>query len=97
MTLLEARRLLRKQGRILIVEPWLTPFLSIVHSICRTPIVRKMSNKLDALQTMIEHERSTYENWLGRPNEILQIIDRHFEPERREIAWGKLFFLGHPR
>src|SRR6185436_11411019 len=35
LTLREARRLLRNQGRIVIVEPWLTPFLSIVHSVCR--------------------------------------------------------------
>jgi SAM-dependent methyltransferase len=52
-TLAEARRVLRPGGLFCAVEPWLTPFLSIVHTICKNPVARSVSGKLYALATMI--------------------------------------------
>ena len=43
---------------------------------------------------MIEHERETYEQWLGMSEEILQLLQHHFEPVQLENRWGKLFFHG---
>ena len=60
-TLAEMRRVLRSDGRVVIVEPWLTPFLKLVHLISGVRMVRRCSAKLDALATMIDYERSTYE------------------------------------
>jgi SAM-dependent methyltransferase len=96
-TLSEARRVLRHNGRIVIVEPWPTPFLSLAHRLCESRTARRMFPKIDALATMIEHERATYDQWLAQPQCILQIIDDLFETEKREIAWGKLLFVGRPR
>ena len=93
----ELRRVLRPEGRVVFVEPWLTPFLRIVHAVAQNPLARRLSVKLDALATMIENERQTYENWLGRPQEISQLTRRYFQREHESFAWGKWNFVGRPR
>jgi SAM-dependent methyltransferase len=93
----ELRRVLRPSGRVVFVEPWLTPFLRFVHTAAQNPLARRLSVKLDALAAMIENERQTYENWLGRPEEISQLVQRYFQPEHESFAWGKWNFVGRPR
>jgi SAM-dependent methyltransferase len=93
----ELRRVLRPSGRVVFVEPWLTPFLRFVHTAAQNPLARRLSVKLDALATMIENERQAYENWLGRPEEISQLVQRYFQPEHESFAWGKWNFVGRPR
>jgi ubiquinone/menaquinone biosynthesis C-methylase UbiE len=96
-TVLEMKRVLRKNGRLVIVEPWLTPFLSFVHAVCENRLARRVSNKLDALATMIEHERETYEQWLGQPEVIRKIVTEQFDTVRQSMAWGKWSFVGTPK
>jgi SAM-dependent methyltransferase len=93
----EVRRVLRPGGRVVFVEPWLTPFLRFVHAAAANPLARRASVKLDALAVMIENERATYENWLGQPQEISQLARRYFQPEHESFAWGKWNFVGRPR
>jgi SAM-dependent methyltransferase len=93
----ELKRVLRPEGRVLFVEPWLTPFLRALHGVAQRPPLRRWSMKLDALATMIEHERQTYENWLDRPQEIAQLARRYFRAEHESFAWGKWNFVGRPR
>ena len=93
----ELRRVLRPEGRVVFVEPWLTPFLRVVHRVAQNPLARRLSVKLDALATMIENERQTYENWLGRPQEISQLARRYFQSEHESLTWGKWNFVGRPR
>jgi ubiquinone/menaquinone biosynthesis C-methylase UbiE len=93
-SLAEAARVLRPEGRFVLVEPWLTPFLRFVHFACRQPAARRLSAKLDALATMIEHERETYEQWLGAPQLVRESLQRFFRTERLEPGWGKLVFVG---
>jgi len=93
----EVRRVLRPQGRVVFVEPWLTPFLRVVHGVAQHSLARRMSVKLEALATMIENERQTYENWLGRPEDISQMARRYFQPEHESFAWGKWNFVGRVR
>ena len=93
----ELRRVLRPEGRVVFVEPWLTSFLRVVHRVAQNPLARRLSVKLDALATMIENERQTYENWLGQPREISQLARRYFQPEHESFAWGKWNFVGRPR
>jgi ubiquinone/menaquinone biosynthesis C-methylase UbiE len=95
-TFAEIRRVLKKDGRVLFVEPWLTPFLRAVHVAVRNGIARRLSLKLDALATMIELERATYENWLSRPKEISVLARRYFVPLQESFAWGKWNFVGKP-
>ncbi len=95
--LAEAQRVLRDGGRFYVVEPWSTPFLTLVHLITDHPLVRKLYRKGDALATMTEHERETYERWLGQPQRILQQFTQHFDPELQKIGWGKLHFVGRAR
>jgi len=93
----ELRRVVRPDGHVVFVEPWLTPFLRIVHGVTETSLARRVSTKVDALATMIEHERQTYENWLSRPEEISSLARRYFDLEHQSFAWGKWNFVGRPR
>ncbi len=90
----EIHRVLRPGGRLVVVEPWQTPFLAVVHAACRSRLLRRAWGKLDALATMIEHERETYEDWLSRPQEIRALLDRIVEPLVLRIGRGKLMLVG---
>ena len=95
-TLREMQRVLRKDGRIVLVEPWLTPFLKFAHLACENAVARRLSNKVDALATMIHHERRTYEQWLSQPKLILKLVRNYFAPKHESMAWGKWSFVGTP-
>jgi ubiquinone/menaquinone biosynthesis C-methylase UbiE len=93
-TLAESYRVLREDGHIAVVEPWLTPFLAIAHCVCRNTLARRLSRKVDALATMIHYEQKTYDQWLGQPHVVLNSFQKYFQEERCSIGWGKLFFVG---
>lgn len=93
----EIYRVLRPSGRLVVVEPWDTPFLRFVHFMCGRSIARRLFPKLDALATMIDHERRTYTTWLAQPDMVLAELHRRFAPQRVRIGWGKLMFVGQPR
>jgi ubiquinone/menaquinone biosynthesis C-methylase UbiE len=95
-TLQEMHRVLRKDGRLVLVEPWLTPFLKLAHLACANAVARRLSKKLDALATMIHYERDTYEQWLSHPELILKLVRSYFVPRHETVAWGKWSFLGTP-
>ncbi len=95
-TLAEIHRVLRKGGKLVLVEPWLTPFLGLVHLACENSLMRHLSPKLDALATMIHYERRTYEQWLAQPNLIVQLVCARFTPVRHSFGWGKWSFVGTP-
>ena len=95
-TLTEMHRVLRKEGRLIAVEPWQTPFLKMVHSISEIPLARRCSAKIDALATMIELERQTYEQWLNQPQIIRSLFRKYFRPVHESFAWGKYRFVGTP-
>lgn len=95
--IIEARRVLKENGRLVIAEPWLTPFLSSVHFVCGNRLARRLSKKLDALQVMIENERETYEQWLAAPQLIEDVIKKYFSPVYQSVEWGKLYFVGIPK
>jgi len=97
LTLAEVRRVLRPDGLFLAIEPWLTTFLSVVHAVTENRLARRVSNKLDALAIMIEHERETYEQWLHQPDLVLSVFARYFHAVRCEFHFGKLMFLGRPK
>jgi SAM-dependent methyltransferase len=93
-TLAESVRILRPGGRFVVVEPWLTPFLRGVHAVCRAPLARRLSDRIDALATMIEHERTTYEQWLAKPDVVRASLERRFVIEFETVGWGKLSVVG---
>jgi len=96
-TLAEMHRVLRKDGRVMIVEPWLTPFLRFVHAVSGNCLARRLSSKVDALATMIHYEQKTYAQWLSQPQLIRKLVRAHFTPIRESFAWGKWNFLGKPQ
>jgi ubiquinone/menaquinone biosynthesis C-methylase UbiE len=96
-TFSEMQRVLRKTGRVMFVEPWRTPFLTLVHFISEIPLVRKISNKMDAFATMTALEIRTYTQWTGQPELIKQIARAHFVPVQETFAWGKWNFVGTPK
>jgi len=93
-TLAEIHRVLCPGGKLLLVEPWLTPFLRLVHALSRQTIARHLSPRLNALQVMIEREAETYFRWLSMPEEILAMVTARFEVERCHRRFGKLMFVG---
>jgi ubiquinone/menaquinone biosynthesis C-methylase UbiE len=95
-TLREARRVLRRGGLFVTVEPWLTPFLKVVHLACARTFLRRLWPKLDALATMNELERVTYNAWLGQPVRILSALHAEFASTLMKRRWGKLLFVGTP-
>lgn len=97
VVLREVARALRPGGIFVAVEPWDTLFLRLVHRVCEIPLARRTLPKLEALATMIEHERATYEAWLRHGPVVLAELDRHFEPRRAHIRLGKLHYVGTPR
>ena len=90
----EVRRVLRPGGRLVVVEPWRTPFLRLVHWVGSFRIARRLWPKLDALETMTEWESETYEQWLAQPELVLGTLERGFVVERKLIRWGKLMWVG---
>lgn len=93
----EISRVLHPGGCLYLVEPWLTPFLRLVHVTTSQPLVRKIYRRGDALAEMIERERSTYERWLHSPEPIRRCLERHFKTKYWSTAWGKLKYAGSPR
>lgn len=92
--LADAARVLKDDGLLILVEPWLTPFLSLVHALCRSRVIRMLSPKINALATMIHYERKTYEQWLSQPKLILDSLHKAFQFERCHFRWGKMYFAG---
>lgn len=97
LTLAEMHRVVKQEGLVVIVEPWLTPFLSFVHRLCRSNIARRLSGRIKALAAIIYYESKTYEQWLSHPQEILSLLAKYFQADRCVIAWGKLMFVGRKR
>ncbi len=96
-TFSEMQRVLRTSGRVMFVEPWRTPFLTLVHFVSELRLVRRLSNKMDAFATMTEYERRTYEQWISQPELIKKIARAHFAPVHESFAWGKWNFVGTPK
>ena len=97
MTLAEMQRVLRPCGFVVIVEPWLTPFLRFVHMFCASKLARRCWKRIDALATMIANERQTYERWLKSPGLITQLLEARFDRVKLATRWGKLIYIGQPR
>ncbi len=95
-TFAEIQRVLKASGRVVFVEPWLTPFLKMVHWVSENSLFRSLSNKLDAFATMTEYERVTYERWLSEPKTITNLADARFHTVHEQFAWGKWNFVGTP-
>ncbi len=93
----EAVRVLRPGGRMLVVEPWNTPFLKMVHFAAANPVARLSWDKLDAFQELYAHEQETYDRWRNHPDLVLGMFRDRLEVEMCNPRWGKLYFLGRKR
>jgi ubiquinone/menaquinone biosynthesis C-methylase UbiE len=94
LTLSEARRILKPDGRFVAVEPWMSPFLRLAHALSQNRLLRRVWKKGDALAVMIENERETYERWLAAPELILERLRSVFRQEFCRVFLGKLYYVG---
>jgi ubiquinone/menaquinone biosynthesis C-methylase UbiE len=92
--LTEVQRVLRPGGLFVVVEPWRTLFLDVVHTVGCSAVGRRLWRKMDALATMIEHESQTYHRWLEQPALISALLCDRFEPRLKQERLGKLMFVG---
>jgi SAM-dependent methyltransferase len=95
--LAEMARVAKADGRIVIIEPWRTPFLRMVNWLVAQPIVRRWSVKLDALATMNEEEYPLYDRWLDSPETVLALVRGALIPSTLRRRWGKILLIGRPR
>lgn len=93
----EMNRVLVPEGRFLCVEPWLTPFLRFIHGIGYVPFMRRLWGRVDAMMTLIDLERDTYEPWIESPNVVMTALRRFFVPDVVHIRWGRLRYMGTKR
>ena len=95
--LAEMHRVLKPDGRAIIIEPWQTPFLRGVHLVAERRVMRRISSRLDAFAAMTDEERPTYEAWLARPQAILDMVSARFDTIVLRRRFGKLVFVGRPK
>ncbi len=88
------KRILLANGRFVFVEPWQTPFLSLVHGACSSVILTSLWPKLEALSNMIEGEKKTYFNWLANKALIISLLKKYFIQEIFKIGFGKIMYVG---
>jgi SAM-dependent methyltransferase len=92
----EIRRVLRPEGKFVMVEPWSSPFLHLVHFVSDIYLMRMISTRLDAFATMTHYESTTYFNWLTCPSMISGLLQKNFKEDFRSLKWGKIHFVGIP-
>ena len=97
VTLFGVSRVLRRSGKFVLVEPWLTPFLHLVHCISEISFVRSVSRKFDAFAAMTHYEKETYFQWLGRSDSSLSLLEKYFDAQISWTKWGKLYFVGEKK
>lgn len=93
-TLSEIKRVLRPTGWFVMVEPWETPFLRLIHFLSERKLIRSISSKFDAFDTMTRYEAKTYFQWLNGSSEVLGLLDKYFSSIYFEKGMRKLFFIG---
>ena len=93
-TLSEIHRILRPDGRFVVVEPWQTLFLRFVHSTMKIGLVRKLSKRVATYALLCELERETLEPWLNKPKDILKQLQMYNKTVTLRMRFGKLMFVG---
>ncbi len=93
-TLSEVHRILRPGGKFILVEPWPTPFLSLIHFLSERDLIKRVSGKFDAFAVMTHYEATTYFQWLGKSDQVLALLHKYFTETYSSKTLGKLFFIG---
>lgn len=57
-------------------------------------LIRTISSKFEAFDTMTRYEAKTYFQWINRSSEISALLDKYFTSIYFEKGMGKLFFIG---
>lgn len=94
LTVAEVHRALCSGGKFVVVEPWLTPFLRLIHFLSERRIIRAILPKFDAFATMVHYERETYFNWLRQPDIVYAVIANKLLAISCTKKFGKISFVG---
>jgi len=92
--LCEINRVLSSSGRLIVIEPWQTPFLWFVHFMMGIKLVRMLSKSVETYAKLCALERETLEAWLNHPKAILEKLKLYNETVTLRIGFGKLMFIG---
>jgi len=90
----EVKRVLRPHGCFAIVEPYPTRTLGFIHRFSENRVAQRMMPKIEAFASMVELERSTYENWLSLAPSIRNWMKSAFVPLIDRVTWTKWSFVG---
>lgn len=96
-TLKEIHRVLSDDGKVFIIEPWLTKMLSILHVLYKSKFLRALWPKFDALATMTHLEYPIYDTWLDSKTFIFEELNKNFITEKANERLAKLSYLGKKR
>lgn len=92
--LAEAARVLRREGRFVMIEPWGTPVRTMALRLSRLSVCRALSGRVDAFATMAETQRESYMQWLNNRETIQGLLHKFFRTEFVCVRWGTISFAG---
>lgn len=90
----EIHRVLRPKGKLVLVEPWQTLYLRVVHFLMSITVVQQLYRPLGIYAELCELERNTFEPWLNKPEVILRKLAHYTESVRLRKRFGKLMYVG---
>ena len=84
-------KILNKNGKFVLIEPWLTPFLQFVHFISGFRFIRMINSTICAFAIMFFFEKKTYKQWLNNSKNIYLALQSFFIVKSTKKEHGKIF------
>ena len=90
----EIHRILKPEGKLVLVEPWQTLYLRVVHFLMGISVVRRLYKPIGIYAKLCELERDTLGPWLKEPEDILRKLADYTQELTLKKQFGKLMYIG---